>query len=358
MLPVRIFSGVAGLMLIAGCASTEQISHKVIAAGSAVGLKRPYENERTFATSRPTLHTALLEILNRRGTQIVAVDSNSGVVSWADIGAAFIPIAEREDVHSDGRGTRLAPSLSAWRAIVYGNARIKDVDGGAYLLLRAVARERTTGAVSFSDGTYERGLLLELGRQAARRGVAEGLVSTPPGLSGPAPKSYAELYTRNFRNAPATDPDIIRKIGRREIFPTNRALVWEACLDVVAQFDSLIQVSTELQRAIFAHSIAVAGLTKGQDASVDVNVLMALQVDARGKDGATLSIALLAPEDLSLRPVVDLARRRASKGSNLEALTPIEAAAALVADDLLTKVATQLYYMERWSDKFQRRAVR
>jgi hypothetical protein len=126
-----------------------------------------------------------------------------------------------------------------------------------------------------------------------------------------------------------------------------------ACLDVIAQYAAIVQASPDEKFIVFTQGVALPAASSGARPQ-QIDVLLALYAAPRGSDGSTVYVARLAPQELPVQPVHDL--KKADKGVLAELKTrPEELAAALIVDRLLDQLTTQLFYAERWGDKFTRR---
>lgn len=350
-------------VLLLGCASPVDVSYDIIALGNDVGLHRPYENARVYPVDQQNLYHAVLRVLDLRGSQILAADQRSGIVSWADLGSSFIPIRSTIDKDQSGPGARFNPSLPSWRGVVYGAVLIKPFKEQTWLLIKSVGRDRATGGVSFSEGTYERSLLNDVAREAQRnrRPGTIGIQVVAPTLSNPKGTSYSQLYTKHFFNTPEPEPGALSRVGRKEVFPAGIVEVWAACVDVVAQLDTVIRVSPRDWRVIFAHSIAISRkATESEEiksATEDVNVVFSLHVEPRGPDGASVTLAFLSPDGLTLRPIANVSRKEGADNLKDPKISSTEIAAALVAEELFGKLTTQVFYAKRWQKRLSRRAT-
>jgi hypothetical protein len=137
------------------------------------------------------------------------------------------------------------------------------------------------------------------------------------------------------------------------VYPAPLDMLWEACLDVIAQYSAIVKASLAEKLIVFTQGIALPSESTGARPR-QIDVLLALYAASRGSDGSTVYVAHLAPQGLPVKAVHDL--KKANKNVLAELKTrPEELAAALIVDRLFDHLTTQLFYAERWGDKFTRR---
>jgi hypothetical protein len=142
--------------------------------------------------------------------------------------------------------------------------------------------------------------------------------------------------------------------GISKVYPVPLAALWAACLDVVVQYETIVRASVEDGVLVFTR-----GMTLPRDIAGDelqrVDVFLALQARARGPDGSMVSVAAFAPPGLEVRAVPDLSKEVEKEVLTALKKAPMDLAAALLIEQFLAQLTTQLFYEDRWQDKLIRR---
>jgi hypothetical protein len=146
----------------------------------------------------------------------------------------------------------------------------------------------------------------------------------------------------------------VRTKGISKVYPVPLAEFWAACLDVVVQYDTIVRASVEDGVLVFARGITLPKDIAGDELQ-RVDVWLALQAGARGRDGSTVSVAALVPPGLEVRAVPELSKEVAKEVLTALKKAPPELAAALLIDQFFAQLTTQLFYKDRWQDKLLRR---
>lgn len=354
-----VWLGVLGfLTLLWGCAMPVQTSLDVITLGRAVGLRSPYQSSHFFAAEPPVVLAHLVHDLETRGAQLLVADSSSGLLSWCDPGISFIAIPTQLSKPSSVSTAGLAPQLTVWHGTVHGTARLRATGGGAWLYLHTVGREAGSKSAVFSDGSYERSVLSTVVRDLDRgrlpsSGAAGQSPVTPRSVLQPAATAL-RTCAPHLGNLSSLSLSEVRAKGIAKVYPVPLAELWAACLDVLVQYDMIVRMSVEDGVLVFAR-----GMTLPKDIIGDelqrVDVVLALQAEARGRDGSTLSVAALAQPGLEVRSVPDLSKQVEKEVLTALKKAPPELAAALLIDQFFAQFTTQLFYKDRWQDKLIRR---
>lgn len=334
-------------------------SFTVIEHGRNVGLTAAYNNVACFETSPRALCTHLLNRLNRRGAQLLAVECSSGIVSWFDAGMGFVAMPGYLDKAPAAHGSRISLSVGIWHGIVYGNARMRPSKDGACLYLHLVGREIDSTKEVLSDGSCERSLFREISTSLKRKPVAVPVIEfqvdrglPPVELQGE--RTYARAFASHFRKLPEISPVDVRQNGLSKVYPAPFDEVWAACLDVTFQYTAMADVSVSEGLIVFAHQIALPEKIIGMKVQ-PVDVLMVLRAEPRGARGSSVHVALLSDPGLSVSPIPDLKEEHADEVLAKLRSTPTKLAAAVIADELFGYLATQLFYEERWKEMLKRR---
>jgi hypothetical protein len=348
------------VVIIADGATASQPMFDVLTLADSVGIRRPYVHTRAFAVAPQHTLAALLGSLERRGAQILAVDSRTGLVSWCDTGLTFVALPTHLRQQPRPPTSWPGPRLGVWHGVVHGTARLRPFDKGTWLSLHIRGREGTAESVVLSDGSYERDIFTDLTRHlnpadlaapgSERRGGLR--VQTAPETNRPTQAAIRACFPR-LGDLSQLGVSQIQAQGLPMVYPAPLDMLWEACLDVIAQYSAIVKASLNEKLIVFTQGIALPSESAGTRPR-QINVLLALYAASRGSDGSTVYVAHLAPQGLSIKPVHDL------KKANKEALAglktrPEELAAALIVDRLFAHLTTQLFYAERWGDKFTRR---
>lgn len=352
---------VAALMIgTYGCRPGEQDAHTVIALSGAIGIREPFVQAGRASADRQTAFAALLSALDGRGAQVLAADPDAGFVSWCDAGIAFVPVPARLRKRP---AKTSAGGMAFWQGVVYGAARLRDCRGGTRLHLHAAGRELGGVKPVFSDGSYERELLREF-RDAVRvaRGSkastgAPGVRIRPRARPEQAGVTYERLFFSQFRNLPPLAAQEIRRTGTSKLFPVPVDQFWAGCLDVVFQSDSVPLVSPKDRIIVFAQGTAIPS-NDPEKKFRHADVIMALHAARRGRLGTTVYVAYLSPRGLAVSRLPDLSKVPAAQVGSKFRNSPHKLAAAMVADRLFGRLATQLFHRDRWRDKLTRRIAK
>jgi hypothetical protein len=343
---------------IEGCAPGRQESYDVMTIADSIGIDAPYKRDHFFSADSESVFTSILNILDSRGAQIIVADRSSGVISWNDLGATFIPLSSQIQ---NQVSAKLLPTVNLTNWTVHATANIHSLNKGTELYLHLVGRGVERDVV-FSDGSYEREFFKSIGgnlkkKQRAspiaiksRTAVAEILEN-----SGNLPTTYEDAFVKHFRNLPSIRVNDIRERGISKLYPVNQRMVWLACLDVITQSDVIAWISKEEMTVIFNQGISLPKNISGQEETQYFDVFIALNVEPRTESSSVVHMVFLSPSGFAPTRIPQLAQKTKMELVSEFEKNSHEFAAAMVADELFSQVATQLLYKDRWKDKFHRR---
>lgn len=348
------------IITISGCmTSSTRTSSTIIEHGKNVSIALAYENAEFFKVSPQVLYMHLLDRLYKRGAQLFVSDYNSGIISWYDSGMSFVAMPGYVDKIAFTYGSKIKVLMAVWHGIVHGTARIRSSKEGVWLYLHLVGREIGSEKERLSDGSCERNLFKEIADSLKRKTLTIPLAGFRADNRLPAAdlqeeQTYAKAFASHFRVLPEFSPNNIRENGLSKIYPVPFDDLWAACLDVICQYTSIVDVSVSEGLIVFSHQIALPEKMNGKTIK-PVDVLMAIYVDSRGERGSSVHAVMLSDPGLAVRPIIGLRQEHPDDVLARLKNSPTDLAAALIADGLFGQLATQLFHEERWMGKLTRR---
>ncbi len=168
--------------------------------------------------------------------------------------------------------------------------------------------------------------------------------------------TYRIMYLTHFSTLRDPEPARVRAVGLHEVYPVASEEFWEACLDVVWQYDAIAILRKSPQMVVFSHGMALPAVntSPSQGSPRYYNTLIAVLAEPRGTSGTDVYVTWLPPE--TLRPTrINLLEEAPESLWEEVKKHPHRVTAARVATQFLAHISTQLYWRERWLQKVQAR---
>ena len=221
----------------------------------------------------------LISSLDAQGARILFWDRKAAAVSWYDTGGSFVPMpGVAHELNTSGIASG---HVTFWRGYVYGCARIVTSEVGAWLAIRTIGRDATSGQRVFSDGTYERRLIGSLDRTIHRISTGQHLA---PEFQEPEPiyfrrtrANYVELFKSGFKNFPRIHSREITKKNVGERYPVSADRLWRACLDVITQYALVPYLQSNEKVITFSRRVPVP-INVNTKVVKPVDVIMAVTI--------------------------------------------------------------------------------
>ena len=319
----------------------------------------PYIAEEVYDAHPDFVFEIFINRLNSQGARILSWDKNSAVVSWYDTGGSFVPlpgVAKELKTYEMING-----QVTFWYGYVYGCARIVTSEDGAWLAIRTIGRDVTSGQRVFSDGTYERKLISSLNRIIHR--IATGQYMVPDfqkpksRLSGRTGINYEELFKSGFKYFPIINSHDIAKSNQGKRYPVAASRLWKASLDVITQYALVPYVESNGKVIIFSRRLPVPiNVNTKVVRPVDVMMAVTIQPDVEDAENSSrIYISMLGKEDL--KPSVIKKKFSEKQGeTEVDLSRPlIEIAATMSENELVRQIDAQLFYNENLGNKLLRR---
>lgn len=327
-----------------------------------VGIRKPYVAIKLLKVDAKRACSSLLHSLKGRGAKITACDADAGLVAWCEIGAGFNVIPHKVERESGQARQHFLPSITTWRGIVFGSTRLRGDSQRCWLYIHAVSRDVDAATVYESDGAYERSLFNDVTRALSRDIVPCECPESPArehditaGPSKPA-ADYTDLYRSQFIGFVPPEVSDVQRLGQSRFYPVSLSSFWAACLDVIWQRDSIVDVSPTQARLVFADGMSVPdGRPKSQNRFKYVDVLMVLHAEGRSSGGTSVFMAYLPPGTSTPQRITEFPDGKSETVKRALREEPRNTVALLVTDQFLSQAPTQLLFKERWGDRFRRR---
>lgn len=357
LLRVLVCFAIGGL--ISGCVSQKAMRRDITTHLRKTSILLPYIAEGVYDAQPDFVLETLINSLNNQGARILSWDKKSGVVSWYDTGGAFAPlpgVAKILNTYDIING-----QVTFWYGYVYGCSRIVSSGDGAWLAIRTIGRDVTSGQRVFSDGTYERKLISSLSRTIHRiatgQRMAQEFQEPKSKLSSRTGVSYVELFKSGFRNFPALKSHHITKTNQGERYPVSADRLWRASLDVITQYVLVPYIESNEKVIVFSRRLSVPiNVNTKVVKPVDVIMAVTIQPDVEDTENSSrMFISMLGVEDLKPN-VINKKFSKIQEGAEVDLTGPlVDIAGAMSANDLVRQVDGQLFYNENLGSKLLRR---
>ena len=165
---------------------------------------------------------------------------------------------------------------------------------------------------------------------------------------------YQNLYLGGFRRLSKPDSESIRQVGDSRPYPMATDRIWDACLNVILQYDAVAYLSPESHIAVFAHGLPMQAKPGEHGPAPYYDTLLVMHLRDVGPRRTEVYLAWMPPEDMERNPIPSLPSgfdwtdiEKCSEQTIRKAVT------AIVAVQFCDQLSTQLLYKERWQKKFQ-----
>lgn len=358
MLPGMLICIVVGV-LSSGCVSQKKMRRDITTHLRKTSMLLPYVAEGKYDAQPDFVLELLINRLNSQGAQILCWDKKAGVVCWYDTGGSFIPLpGVANELNTYGM---VQSRVTFWRGYVYGCSHVVSSGDGAWLAIRTIGRDVTSGRRVFSDGSYERRLISSLGRKIHR--IATGQFMVPefqepkPKHSGRTAVNYEELFQSRFKNFPKINSLDIMNKNQGERYPVSVDRLWRTCLDVITQYSLVPYLHSDEKIIVFSRRLPVPiDINTKAVKPVDVIIAVTIQPDAEDPENSCrMYTSLLGKEDLQPN-VIKKQASDSQEDSEVDLSGPlIDTAAVISVNELVRQVDTQLFYNEKLGSKLLRR---
>ncbi len=326
----------------------------------------PYVAEWKYDAQPDFVLELFINRLNNQGAHILCWDKKAGVVCWYDTGGSFVPLpampnklntSNELDTYGMVQG-----KVTFWRGYVYGCSHIVSSGDGAWLTMRTIGRDVTSGRRVFSDGSYERRLIGTIKRKIQRFATGQLMI---PEFQEPKPKyssrtsvNYEELFRTQFKNFPKINSIDIMKKNKGERYPVSADRIWRTCLDVITQYALVPYLNSGEKVIVFSRRLPVP-IDINTKAIKLVDVIMAVTIQPDSEDPETscmMYTSLLGEDDLHFNVIKGKLPSGNQGESEVDLSGPqIETAAVISRNDLARQVYAQLLYNENLGNKLLRR---
>ena len=347
-------------LLFSGCAGQRAIKRDITTHLNDVGMIRPYVSEVLLEADADFVVDLLVDHLKSQGAKILTSDKKSGIVSWYDAGGYFYPLLETKGDQVKTYGL-VQGKVSSWRGFVFGCAHVIETKKAAWLIVRISGRSVKSGQAVFSDGTYEWRLISAMDRLAHQAATGQKIVRESRDQTSASPRgrarNYKDLFDSYFLNFSGISRDSIIETseGYRYIVPADR--LWQACLDVVAQYALIPYLKSDEKVIVFARRKLVP-VNMEKQIFKPVDVLLALTIKAEENESEKSSkvfVSLLGKNDLIPR-VINQKLSSETDDTQIDLCNnPLDTAATISLNEMLKHIDAQLYYNENLGNKLFRR---
>lgn len=356
---LRMIVCFAIVLLTSGCVSQKTMRRDITAHLRKTALLLPYIAEGVYDAHPDFVFEILINRLNSQGARILSWDKNSSVLSWYDTGGSFVPlpgVAKELKTYEMING-----QVTFWYGYVYGCARIVPSEDGAWLAIRTIGRDVTSGQRVFSDGTYERKLISSLNRTIHR--IATGQYMAPDfqkpkcNLSVRTGANYEDLFKSGFKYFPIINSHDITKNNQGERYPVAAERLWKASLDVITQYALVPYVESNGKVIVFSRRLSVPiNINTTMVKPVDVMMAVTIQPDVEDAENSSrIYISMLGEEDLKITVINKMPSNEQGE-TEVDLSRPlIEIAATMSENELIRQIDTQLFYNEKLGNKLLRR---
>ena len=334
-------------------------STAILTTLKSTGIRVPYVSQTNFDYAPETVYDSVYTCLKRRSVEILAYDKADGILTWCDTSGSFVPLPTDASVDTLEQVDQLTATRSD--GYTYGAALITQLaNTNGLLSIFSMGRSPDVAEEAYSDGTYERELLNEVGRHLYKVSIGQAAVTPAAPRSrskatNPA-TNYASAFRGRFRNVLDHFADSIRTNVQATPYsvPVNR--LWASLLPVILQYDVVIDINPPEHKAIFAKRESIQDPAH-PDTTKRADVLMVVLVEPASPESCLFYLAVLDQQTLLPTAVVGRGPHvNENRISLLENTPDFMKAAALVAKQLDQQIDTQMFYAERWGNKFLRRS--
>lgn len=336
--------------------------------GREVGLRKPYTNLARSTEDSKEEFDRLAAAVQGLGGNIIVADRECGILSWVDLGYAFHvpPLLRTRFEQTPSLGSDKI-NLSTWHGFVHASARVTEASSGTRTYVKAIARDETNNRVYCSDGHFES---LVLGRQekasagvpvesiecpGVQRGKATAVSGREPDDSDRASSAddYWHLYFGQYRDLPCLSAEEVFAGGTIHAVPAPVEEVWEACLDLVWQYDGVAQLSAEQRVVVFARSSSFPSASGATSETEYVDVVFAIALRSNPAGGTELAIGWLSPPHMTVKKTERAESVSGKLGRDQDRPGDRRECAADLSDRFIMELAVQLSWREQLLNKLR-----
>jgi len=189
--------------------------------------------------------------------------------------------------------------------------------------------------------------------------LAYGCQDVPVRAEDPGREAtYGRLYSSRFDRLALPDPEIVKGVSVHEVYPVPIRQFWDACLDVVWQYDVVGKMDSNRHMVMFGHGVSLPTKKSRTGRPFEyVNVLLIVLAETRGEMGTDLYVCWLPPESLevtSIESATDEDLGTVKSGTIREVRNIV---AGLVTRQFMSQLSTQLFGPEKWMQRLELRHV-
>ncbi len=323
-------------------------------------LAVPYLCGSNFNFTPDAVFDAVYACLWRRSVEVLAYDKNDGIIAWCDTGGSFVPLPTEETPSDTMDRVAEATTDLGSAGYTYGSAVITKLSEARSLLsVYTMGRSPNLADESYSNGTYERGLINSVSRQLYKTSIGQAQNPPPPPVKfkrvSPA-TNYASAYRGRYQNMVCCTPDLITAKTKGTTYSVPASQLWGSLLAVIAQYDVIIDLEPQEHKVVFARRVSVPDQKNG-DTTKRADALVAALVQPDSTNSCIFYLAAL--DEQSLAPVPIGSGDDQNKENRLALSTNMPnfmKAAITVSGQLDQQIDIQMFYTERWGNKFMRRS--
>ena len=352
---------------VIGCSAKFEVARY----GHEVGLRKPYTNLACSGDDLKDEFDRLVAAVQGLGGNIIVANRECGILSWIDIGYAFHvpPLLRTRFEQTPSLGPDKI-NLSTWHGFVHASARVKKTSSETRVYVKAIARDETNNRVYCSDGHFESLVLSQ--QEKVSSGVPIESIECPGALrdkvtavSGSdsddshrasSANDYWHLYFGQYRDLPCFSAEEVFAGGAIRAIPAPVEQVWEACLDLVWQYDGVAQLSAQKRVVVFARSLSFQSTSSGTSEIEYVDVVSAVALRDNPKGGTELAIGWLLPPHMTVEKTEHAKSPLEKPDKDQDRPRDRRECAADLSDRFIMELAVQLSWREQLLNKLRARA--
>lgn len=349
---------------LAGCSAQFEMAHY----GHEVGLHKPYTNLTCSREDAENQFDKLVAAVNILGGSVVVANRECGIISWIDIGYAFhVPPILRtrfEQIPSSGLDKI---NLAMWHGFVHASARVKKTSTETRTYVKAIARDEMNNRVYCSDGNFESLVLSQ--QENVSSGTPIELIECHGSPRGKmtivsdfdiadsktiySADDYWHLYFNQYKNLSCFSPEDVFASGTVHTIPATVEEVWEACLDLVWQYDGIAQLSADKRIVVFARSLSFLSESSEKSETKYVDVVFAIALRDNPKGGTELGIGWLSPPCMTVEKIQHIKSPIERSKKMEKSIKSRPECAADLSDRFIMELAVQLSWKGQLLNKLQ-----
>jgi hypothetical protein len=144
----------------------------------------------------------------------------------------------------------------------------------------------------------------------------------------------------------------VERVALSRTYPVPLSNYWSAFLDVVWQYDMIVEITAAESRLSFIHGTSAPGSNARSTKFDYIDVLLVVYARERGSKGTGVFVAYVPPGSLEAEPIIELTDTGPKGMRRMFREAPREIAARIIADQFLGQVSTQILHKKRWNGRF------